>query len=159
YLFLVLLLIVLEWFRKGVVWPIWTLPLLFLLWVNTHGSFIIGICVLGVYLCCGLKSFQFGAIETNAWSPKQRLQLELALLGSIAVLPITPYGTQLAAYPFDLMLNQPLNTAWILEWGQMPLNESGGKLFLAIVVTLVVLQVLFRFTWRLEEVVLIFGAT
>src|SRR5262245_19527521 len=46
YLFLVLLLIVLEWFRRGVTWPIWTLPVMFLLWVNTHGSFIVGIGVL-----------------------------------------------------------------------------------------------------------------
>jgi hypothetical protein len=159
YVFLVLLLIVLELFRKGATWPIWTLPALFLLWVNTHGSFIVGIGVLGVYLCCGLKPFHFGPILANAWNPKQRLQLELALLGSIAVLPLTPYGTQLAVYPFDLALNQPLNTALVLEWGQMPLNESGGKLFLAVVVAMVALQLLFRFTWRLEEVLLMFGGT
>jgi hypothetical protein len=158
-LFMVLLLIVLERFRTGVVWSIWMLPLLFLLWVNTHGSFIVGIGVVGVYLCCGLKPLQLGAIQANAWNPKQRLQLELVLLGSIAVLPVTPYGTQLAAYPFDLALNQPLNRAWILEWGQMPLNESGGKLFLAVVVAMVALQVLFRFTWRLEEVLLLFAGT
>jgi len=159
YLFLLLLLIVLELFRKRVVWPIWTLPPLFLLWVNTHGSFIVGIGVLAIYLCCGLTSVQFGAIETKAWNPRQRLQLELVLLGSLAVLPLTPYGTKLAAYPFDLAFNQPLNTAWILEWGQMPLAESGGKLFLVVVAALVGLQFLFRFTWRLEEALLIFGGT
>lgn len=159
YLFLVLLLIVLEWFRRGVSWPLWTLPVLFLLWVNTHGSFIVGIGVLAVYFCCGLKPFEFRAIQASAWNSKQRLQLEWALLGSIAALPITPYGTQLAAYPFDLMLNQPLNTAWVLEWGQMPLNESGGKLFLAVVAAIVGLQVLSRFTWRLDEALLLFVGT
>ena len=47
YLFLVVLLIVLEYFRKGVSWPMWGLPLLFMVWVNVHGSFVwgLGCCV------------------------------------------------------------------------------------------------------------------
>src|SRR4030095_7755054 len=129
YVFLVLLLIVLELFRKGVSWPIWTLPAIFLLWVNTHGSFIVGIGVLAVYLCCGLKSFQVGSVQAIAWSAKQRIQLELALLLSLAVLPITPYGTQLAVYPFDIMFDQPLKLANVKEWRSMPFNENFGKQF------------------------------
>jgi len=43
YLFLVLTLLVMENFAMRVTWPLWTLPLIFLAWVNTHGSFIIGI--------------------------------------------------------------------------------------------------------------------
>src|SRR5579863_9159208 len=35
YLFLVAVLIVLEKFRQGVNWPLWTLPVIFLLWLNT----------------------------------------------------------------------------------------------------------------------------
>ena len=159
YLFLVLLLIVLERFRKGVSWSVWTLPLLFLLWVNTHGSFIVGIGVLVVYLCSGLKSFQLGNVEAAAWTAKQRVQLELTLLFSLAVLPLTPYGTQVAVYPFDMMFNQPINVSWILEWQPMPFNEVGGKLFLGVMALVVVLQFLYRFTWRLEELLLVFGGT
>jgi len=159
YVFLVLLLIVLELFRKGVSWPIWTLPAMFLLWVNTHGSFIVGIGVLAVYLCCGLKSFQVGSVQAIAWSAKQRIQLELALLLSLSVLPITPYGTQLAVYPFDIMFNQPVNLASILEWRPMPFELAMGRGFLAIVVLLVVLQLLFRFAWRMEELLLAVGGT
>lgn len=159
YLFLVILLIVLQWFRKGVTWPLWTLPLLFLVWVNTHGSFIVGIGVLVVYLCAGLKAFHLGDIEAIAWSAKQRIQLELALLLSLAVLPLTPYGTQLAVYPFDMMFNQPLNVANVNEWRSMPLDEQFGKLFLGVVVLLVVLQLLFRLTWRVEDLALAIGGT
>jgi hypothetical protein len=159
YVFLVLLLIVLKLFRKGVSWPVWTLPAMFLLWVNTHGSFIVGIGVLAVYLCCGLKSFQVGSVQAIAWSAKQRIQLELALLLSLAVLPITPYGTQLAVYPFDIMFNQPVNLASILEWRPMPFEQVIGRGFLAIVVLLVVLQLLFRFVWRMEELLLAVGGT
>jgi len=159
YLFFVLTLIVLQKFRQGVIWPLWTLPFLFLLWVNTHGSFPVGIGVLVVYLCCGLKSFQVGDIKAIAWSAKQRIQLEIALLLSLAVLPITPYGAQLAIYPFDMMFNQPLNLANVNEWRSMPFNEHFGKLFLGVLVLLVVLQLLFRLTWRLEDLLLAIGGT
>ena len=159
YLFLVTLLIVLEWFRKGVTWPVWMLPFLFLAWVNIHGSFVVGIGVLVVYLCAGLRSFQVGDVEAVAWSAKQRTRLELALLLSLAALPLTPYGTQLAVYPFDMMLNQPVNVAFIKEWQTMPFNLAFGRLFLGVVLLLLVLQLLFRFTWRLEELLLAIGGT
>lgn len=159
YLFLVILLIVLEWFRKGVAWPLWTLPFLFLAWVNTHGSFIVGVGVLVVYLLSGLRSFQLGGVEAVAWTRKQRLQLEMALLSSLAVLPVTPYGAQPALYPFDMAFNQPINVGWILEWRPIPFDQSGGKLFLAIIVLMLALQILFRFVWRLEELLLVFGGT
>ena len=159
YLCFVWLLIVLEWFRKGKSWPLWTLPAVFLLWVNAHGSFIVGIGTLAVYLCCGLKSFSLGSVEAAAWSAKQRVQLELALLGGLAVLPLTPYGTEVAAYPFDMMFSQPINVANISEWRPMPFDQQFGKIFLGVAVLVVVLQVLFRFTWRLEEALLAVGGT
>jgi hypothetical protein len=113
--------------------------------------------VLVVYLCCGLKSFQFGSIEAIAWTQKQRMQLELALLGALAVLPLTPYGTQLAVYPFDMMLSQPINVANISEWRPMPFDQTFGKIFLGVAVLVVVLQLMYRFTWRLEEALLALG--
>ena len=54
YLFLILTLIALELFRQGKQWAIWFLPLLFLIWINTHGSWIIGLGVIALYLACGL---------------------------------------------------------------------------------------------------------
>ncbi len=66
YLFLVLTLIALELYRQGKQWAIWFLPPLLLVWINTHGSFIIGLGVIFVYLVCGLKGFQVGAIEAEA---------------------------------------------------------------------------------------------
>lgn len=159
YLFLVVTLIVLEKFRQGVTWPIWVLPGIFLLWVNIHGSFIVGIGVMVVYLLAGVRSFELGGVQAIAWTQKQRIQLEAALLFSLAVLPITPYGTQLAVYPFDMMFRQPINVAWMLEWSPMPFDQIGGKLFLVVVALLVCLQFLFRFTWRLEEFLLVVGGT
>ncbi|HEY6444550.1 MAG TPA: hypothetical protein VIY66_14535 [Candidatus Acidoferrales bacterium] len=154
YLFLVLTLIALELFRQGKRWPIWFLPPLFLLWVNTHGSFIVGLGVMLVYLVCGLKGFRLGAIEAKQWSAKERIRLESVFLLCLAVLPITPYGTRLAVYPFDMALSQPINVAHILEWQPMPFNLPGGKIFLAVVLGFFVVQMIFDLKWRLAELVL-----
>jgi hypothetical protein len=159
FLFLVLTLLVLEKFRQGVSWPLWTLPPIFLLWVNTHGSFIIGIGVIATYLLAGLFSFEKGSVRAVAWTRSQRIKLETALLLCIAVLPITPYGTQLAVYPFDMAFSQPINIANISEWRPMPFDILGGKMFLGYIVIFFLLQMFFRFTWRLEELCLALGGT
>jgi len=159
FFFLVLTLIVMEKFRQGLTWPLWTLPPMFLLWVNTHGSFIIGIGVIVLYLLAGLFTFQKGSVEAVAWTREQRVKLETTLLLCVAVLPITPYGTQLAVYPFDMAFSQPINVANISEWKPMPFDVIGGKMFLAFIVIFFLLQMFFRFTWRLEELCLAIGGT
>src|ERR1043166_1997160 len=157
FFFLVLTLLVMEKFRQGVTWPLWTLPPMFLLWVNTHGSFIIGIGVIVLNLRAVLFSFHKGSVEAIAWSRAQRIKLETTLLLCIAVLPVTPYGTQLAVYPFDMAFSQPINVANISEWKPMPFDVVGGKMFLAFIVIFFLLQMFFRFTWRLEELCLAIG--
>ena len=157
YLFLVLTLIALELFRQGKKWAIWVLPPLLLVWVNTHGSFIIGLGVILVYLVCGLKEFRVGGIEAKKWTPKQRVRLELVFLLCLAVLPITPYGTRLAVYPFDMAFAQPINVANILEWQPMPFNAQGGKIFLALVLGFFAAQMALRLKFRLEELTLLLG--
>jgi hypothetical protein len=157
YLGLVLTLIALELFRKGKERAVWFLPLLFLLWVNIHGSFIVGIGVFVVFLLAGLWDFRLGGVATERWTTAQRVRLELVLLLSIAVLPLTPYGTRVAVYPFDMAFGQPVNVANILEWQPMPFSIAGGKLFLAILIAFLIGQMLFQFTWRLAEIVLFCG--
>jgi hypothetical protein len=157
YLFLIFVLIIIEKFRQGKNNALWLLPPVFLVWVNTHGSFIIGIAVVAFYLVAGLWDFRAGTIESHRWTREQRIRLELALLLSLAVLPLTPYGTQVAVYPFDMAFGQPINVANVLEWLPMPFDIGGGKLFLAIVVAFFAAQMLMRVTMQLGDVALFFG--
>ena len=160
YFFLIFTLIAMERFRQGKVRAAWFLPAVFLVWVNSHGSFIIGLGVVFLYWIAGWKEFRFGDIEGHVWSASQRIQLGFICLLCLAVLPITPYGTQLAVYPFDMAFSQPVNVANIMEWQPMPFNLPGGKIFLAVVLTFLILQIAFRFTWRVEELaLLLFGMT
>ena len=159
YLFLILTLVALERFRRGQSAALWFLPPLFLIWINTHGSWEIGLGTLLFYWLCGLKEMRFGDIEMHAWKPEERMRLSLVFLLCLAVIPVTPYGTRLAAYPFDVASSLPLNMTQIDEWQPMPLSSFGPKLFLTLVLSTIALQIAFRFKWRMEDVVLFCGAT
>ncbi len=154
YLFLILTLIALERFRQGKPAALWFLPPLFLIWINTHGSWEIGLGIILVYWACGLKEFRLGDIEAHAWKPEERVRLSLVFTLCLAVIPITPYGTRLAAYPFDVASSLPLNLANIQEWMPMPLSLFGPKVFLVLVLGTIALQIIFQFKWRMEDVVL-----
>ena len=158
YLFLILTLIVMERFRQGKQRSVWILPLLFMVWINTHGSWIIGLAAVGVYIAGGLVSFQLGNLEARRWTNSERLRLEIVFMLSLAAIPITPYGTRLAVYPFMYAWSLPINVAQIQEWQVMPFNIIGGKIFLVLLLGFFLAQVLFRFSWRLEEFLLfLFG--
>lgn len=157
YLFLILTMIALEQFRKGKRWAIWTLPPIFLLWVNTHGLWLIGLGVVFLYWISGLVEFRLGRIEATRWSASERKQISLAFLLSVAALGVTPYGTRLAAIPFQFMFSLPLVKAGIQEWQPLTFNTFYGGLFLALVLGFLALQAVLDFTWRLDELLLVLG--
>jgi hypothetical protein len=159
YLFLILTLISLERFRQGRSFALWFLPPLFLIWINTHGSWEVGLGTILVYWICGLKEMRLGDIEMHAWKPEERVQLSLIFLLCVAVIPITPYGTRLAAYPFDVVASLPLNLANIGEWQPMPFNAFGPNLFLALVLGTMAMQIALQSKWRMEDLLLFCGAT
>ncbi len=159
YLFLILTLIALEKFRQGRPRAMWFLPLLFLLWVNTHGSFVIGMGAIGAYWLGGLVKFQLGDLAAEAWTRTERIRLEIVFLLCLVALTITPYGAELALYPFHVASSLPLGVANVMEWQPMPFNLPGGKVFLVMLFGFLLLQMIFRFKWRIEEVGLfLFGA-
>lgn len=158
FLFLILILIALELFRRGKHAAIWFLPVLFFLWVNTHGSFPIGLGTIFVYWMSGLVGFRSGHLEARAWSRSERIQLSAVFLACLSALALTPYGTRLAAYPFEVASKLPLGVASVQEWRSMPFNEPAGKYFLVLLLGFILAQVAFDFTWRIEELALfLFG--
>lgn len=158
YLFLVLTLIALERFRQGKHRAVWFLPVLLLLWINTHGSWIVGLGVILVYWISGLTDFRLGNLEARRWTAAERKSISFVFLLCLAVLPFTPYGTAPTTYPFEVASKLPIGVANVLEWQSMPFNIAGGKIFLVLLLGFIVLQMLFRFTWRLEELALfLFG--
>ncbi|HUZ45087.1 MAG TPA: hypothetical protein VMW54_00475 [Terriglobia bacterium] len=159
YVFLVVVLICLERYRQGKQKNLWIFPPLFLVWVNTHGSFVFGLAVFGIYWASGLIDFEAGGVRAEPWTPKQRRHLALVFLLSVLALMVTPYGTQPAAYPLQMALSQPLNVAHISEWQALDVQIWQMKLLLILVLAFWLAHIPLRQTYRLENVVLLFLAT
>ena len=151
YILLLATLILLERFRQGEQQRLWLLPLVFLIWINTHGTFVLGFMVLGLYWLGGLMDFSWGGLYAVRWKPAQRLHLELIGLLSVAVLPLTPYGTRPAAVPLDFLTALPLNFSHITEWQPINTGFWQAKLLLALLFGFIVAQLAFRFRHRFEE--------
>ena len=156
YVFLLITLICLERFRQGRTKSLWVLPPLFLLWVNVHGTFPFGFLVLGAYWVGGWVDFRSGILVAERWQPWQRRHLAVVLLLSVLAITATPYGTRLAAYPFELSFLQPLNVSMIGEWHPIPFDLWWGKLVLGLLGLFLVGQLLFPLTLRVENAGLLF---
>jgi hypothetical protein len=157
-LFLLITLIILERFRQGHERALWFLPPLFLCWVNTHGSFVFGFLVLGVTWLSGQVAFSSGGLFTERWSKRQSLQLLLSIFFCLLVLPITPYGTRLAAYPLTMALSQPVNVKNIQEWQPLGAELLLGKLFIGMALLFFLACLVQRPRFRLAEIILaLFG--
>jgi hypothetical protein len=155
YIFLLVTLICLERFRQGHSRSLWLLPPLFLIWVNTHGTFVFGLAAIGVYYAGGLLNFQWGGLAGEPWSPRQRVQLLVTFLVSCLAILVTPYGTELAAYPAIMATSQPVNIASILEWQPLSFGLLVGKYLLALLFAIFLAHVCFPMRHRLEEMVLL----
>ena len=126
---------------------LWLIPPLFALWINLHGSWLIGLTLLAVYVGCGLFEVHLGAIHGRRWRAEER-RLLLVLLGcSMAALFLNPYGWRLTAYPFDLAFNQKLNIAHVEEWQALDSHTIRARVFFALLGGGFVAQLVRRRAW------------
>jgi hypothetical protein len=159
YIFLIVTLICLEKFRQGHSKVLWLLPVVFWLWVNTHGTFVLGFLILSICWATGLREFQLGRIYARRWAPAQRQKLELTFLLCLVASVLTPYGTRLAAYPLKMFSSQPLIVQTIQEWRPLDLSQFYGKLFVGLVVLFVIGVAATGLRWRLDDFLLFVFAT
>jgi hypothetical protein len=149
-----LLVLYLGWSRS----PRWLLclPPLFAVWVNCHGSFILGLIVLGVILACSFFGFRKGSLVSVRWDSGRRRMLMLALALSGGAVFLNPVGWRQVWYPLDTMLHQPVNLSFVQEWQPLPLQDARG-IGLLCVLALICLVLLFRRTQvlYLHELVLL----
>ncbi len=60
---------ILDAHRRGNSRALWLLPPLFCVWVNLHGSWLIGLALFMLYILSGAFDFKKGAFEQEAFSP------------------------------------------------------------------------------------------
>jgi hypothetical protein len=149
---------ILEAAERGKTHLLWLLPPLFCVWINLHGSWLIGLGLLAMYIFFGAFSFKKGVFEQEAFSSNDRNRLLLVFFASLAVLILNPYGWRMIWNPFDMMMNQKLNIANVQEW--QPLNLStilGGAVLLSIGLMIVANCIRGR-KWKIYELAFIFFA-
>lgn len=159
YIFLIITLICLERFRQGKHKTLWVLPPLFLIWLNTHGSFVFGLAVFAVYWVAGLFEFEAGGIIARKWTDWQRRHMEIVFLLCVLALTVSPYGTRQAEYPLQLALFQPVNISHINEWHSLTFQFWQTKLLLGLVLLFWLAQIPLKEHFRLESIALLLFAT
>lgn len=131
YIFLLITFVWLERFRQGRQSQLWALPLVFALWVNTHGTFALGLAVVGIYLLAGVKRLRLGLLEGKAWQPRQFRHLGGIFLLCMAALLVNPYGPRLLAYERGIRA-QTVNLTYFEEWQPLAIKEFFGVWFLVL---------------------------
>ena len=158
YLYLIALLIILQRFRQKGSAPLWLIPPLFCLWINTHGSWSLGLVIFGITAAAGLAKGSWGRVDAEPWTRTQVWKLVVTGLASVAALFINPFGSRLVLYPLDMAFRQKLNIAHVAEWVSVDFHDSRGKLVLFVVVCLFLGALLRNRRWTLIELcVLLFG--
>ncbi len=155
YDYLLALLLILERFRSRGRAPLWVIPPLFCLWINTHGSWCLGLIVFTIFVAAGMIQGQWGHIEAVRWSSAQRRDLWVTVGASIAGLFVNPYGYRLVQYPFDMAFRQKLNIDHVAEWVSVDFHDARGKIVLIFIATLLIGALMSRVRWQLYEVALV----
>lgn len=158
YVLLTITLICLEHFRQGRRWVLWLLPLVFLFWVNTHGTFVFGFCALGIYWLGGLVNIRAGSLLADRWPVSGRIQMSAVVLVSLLACCITPYGTRLLTYPAEVFFMQPQMNAAMESWQPIPFNIWHGQLFLVFLLLFFAAMAAFQPPVRIEELALLYLA-
>ena len=147
YLYLVILLIILQRFRRKGHAPLWLIPPLFCLWINTHGSWSLGLILFSIIAAAGLVKKGCGMVDAEPWSPSQIRKLVVTGVASVAALFVNPFGARLVFYPFDLAFRQKLNISHVAEWVSVDFHDLRGKLVLVLLVALFLAALLRRRRW------------
>ena len=104
------------------------LPAVFFLWANLHGSFAVGLTLLGLTVCgrCLRASYNLGSMNKVPAGPRTQLQL-LALVASIAACTLNPAGPWVFADV--LSIGRHPNMQFMFEWDALSLQMKQGKVF------------------------------
>jgi hypothetical protein len=141
-------------FRSEKRGPLWLIPPIFCVWVNCHGSWLIGLAVYAIFVVSGLVRSDVGQLVAAPWSKSELRKLVAIGLTSITALLVNPVGYRVLLFPFDLMFRQEIGVANVEEWASVNFNVGRGK-FVALVLGAIFASALVaRKRWRIDDALL-----
>lgn len=151
-------LLILEAVERGRPRLLWLLPAVFCIWINLHGSWIIGLFLFAVYIAAGWIPLDLGLLQQTAFSKEERARYLKVFGACVLALLINPYGWRLVWNPFDMALNQKLNIENVAEWQPLNLAWLGGKFALIAIALMVVANAYRTRKWRIYEIAFVLFA-
>ncbi|MFN8567624.1 MAG: hypothetical protein U0Z44_08915 [Kouleothrix sp.] len=121
---------ILSEYRLGRSRRLWLLPPLMVLWVNIHGSFVLGLALIGLtFVGMALTRAQRPPAPTGAATRFSALG-SLALWGALtaAAMLLNPRGLEVLGYVRNLLGSNAVTTL-VTEWAPPTVRDLEGKIF------------------------------
>lgn len=144
-------LLILEAAEEGETRSLWLLPPLFCIWINLHGSWLIGLWLLALYAVCGMFPLKIGAFAQEGFSARNRKRLMLVFAACVAALLVNPYGWRLIWNPLDMIVAQKVMVATTVEWQPLGMTQLAGKVMAIFICLMVVANMVRGRKWKLYE--------
>jgi len=137
--------------RRG---SLWLIPVLFAIWINCHGSWLIGLAIYAIFVGAGLIKRDIGRLAAAPWSAIDLTRLIAAGIASVAALFVNPFGYRLVLYPFDMIFRQKLNVGHVEEWASVNFNDPSGTLVAVALAAVFAIAIIGRKQWRIDDALL-----
>lgn len=141
-------------FRSSKEEPLWLIPVLFCIWANCHGSWLIGLVIYAIFICAGLVRRDLGALKAAPWSDHDLRRLLLTGLASIGALFVNPFGYRLLLWPFDLAFRQKLGVGNVEEWASVNFGDARGRIVALLLAAIFISAFVGRRRWRIDDALL-----
>jgi hypothetical protein len=130
--FVINLYLILQYRYRGLVKPLYLMPVLMVLWVNSHGGFLVGIILLGYATLLTVAERHYrSAHQKTPWP------LISALLLTILASLVNPYGVEQLFFPFHLM------NLWVMdyvpEWRTPDFTQLSNAIYLLAIMVFILL--------------------
>jgi len=131
------------------------LPVLFAVWVNTHGSFFFGMIVLAVFLITGSINLDLGLLASRPLDRDHRKILLWAAALSVAALFLNPVGWELLVYPLRTIFDRRMQLDSVTEWQKLSFDDVRAFGLLALAGAILLIALLRRTALYLDELALL----
>jgi hypothetical protein len=111
--------------REGKTWACWALPCLFVLWVNLHGSFLLGLVIFAVFLGCDLVLLKIGSDASS----RRWFMAAASFVISIALTLLNPFTYRVYGEAMRHFRNPLLG--FVAEWIPPDFGGIAGVIFAA----------------------------
>ncbi len=137
--------------------PRWffALPPLFAVWVNSHGSFFLGLVLAAVALLISFVQFRAGLLVSSRWLPRQQQMLGGAIGLSILALLLNPVGMNQLLYPLGTMFHSSIGVSAVQEWQPLGFDDVRAFFLMGALGCVFLIVIIRRIDLEFHELVLL----